>query len=440
MRVYHGTRKASLILAGGFTPSTGGEFGPGVYLTERIESARFWASASARGPEEPTIVEAEVDLKNPKRIDKVEWIRLTQSSTPSAVQRRWIKKGHDGILGVGLNGLDVQVVAFDPASIRGVRVVERLRHNAESGREEWVPEATSEAAEPSAQRLQRAIDALAETRSNPGRRGCGSRVRPGNVRDLSRYIAAGVNPCDHETFLPAFARTSGWWGDSLPPESGFDPAHPHGFLSTPEGSRYDAAYLAWLKQHWYSLAADSSWPEEARVSLVIESARHFERPSVKPASTWLIHFAWRASAEGILRGGFMGTPDYRRLAGTRMDEKTTEGWNFAYVIGEGGDYAAARDRLWGDWALAFQAPCVTAYHQNDGEWQSIFWGPAVRRAILLRKVGERRWAVVAPDGSDAWDGSRDTDLDDATAWARSHARSLWRTVGASAAVAATPAL
>lgn len=428
MRVYHGTRKASLILSEGFAPSTGGEFGPGVYLTESIDSARFWAGVTARGPEAPTIIEAEVDLKNPKRVDKVEWIRLTQSSTPSTVQRRWIKKGHDGILGVGINGMDVQVVAFDPASIRGARIVERMLPNAERGRDEWVPEA---AEAPSAQRLRLAIDALGdptERRTNPGQRGCGSRVRPGNVRDLFRYFADGINPCDHEAFLPAFVQTAGWWGERVPPEAGFDPARPRGFLSTEDGSRYTTAYAAWLKRNWYTLVTDEAWALEDRQALALESSHHFDRASLKPASTWLLHFASGAHAADILRVGFRGTESHRRLAGTRTTEKSAAGWNFAYLLGAGSDREAARDGLWGDWALAFQAPCVSAYHQNDGEWQAIFWGPSVRRAIPLRRVGGSRWAVLAPDGSDAWEGEHGTGLDEATAWARKSARRLWRPV------------
>ena len=36
-----------------------------------------------------------------------------------------MRAGHDGILGVGINGVDVQVVVFDPAALRDAEVVER---------------------------------------------------------------------------------------------------------------------------------------------------------------------------------------------------------------------------------------------------------------------------------------------------------------------------
>lgn len=151
MKLFHGTRSAGDIFASGFEASPGGEFGPGVYLTERPEAARFWASICGRGSGRPTVVEVEASLANPRRVSKLEWIKLTERSTPRAVQRRWMKAGHDGILGVGINGIDVQVVAFDASAVRPVAVVDRE----EAGRG-WVGREEAEPA--SAVELREAIE------------------------------------------------------------------------------------------------------------------------------------------------------------------------------------------------------------------------------------------------------------------------------------------
>ena len=113
-RLYHGTRHASIEQ---LRPSTGGEFGPGVYLSTNPDTARFYATSVARGPDPPTILEVEADIRNPMRIEKTEWIRKTAHRTPSAVRRALERKGHDAIVGVGLAG-DEQIVVFDPAAVR----------------------------------------------------------------------------------------------------------------------------------------------------------------------------------------------------------------------------------------------------------------------------------------------------------------------------------
>ena len=126
LTVYHGTRRADEILAHGFQPSTGGEFGPGVYLTENVGTARFYAEHVAGGTGTPTILEATVELRNPFRVAKTDWIKMTTKRTPRTVLKALASKGHDGILGVGINGHDVQVVAWYPDAIAGARVVERF--------------------------------------------------------------------------------------------------------------------------------------------------------------------------------------------------------------------------------------------------------------------------------------------------------------------------
>lgn len=114
---FHGTRSADTILANGLRPSTGGEFGPGIYLTQNVGAAAFYAEHVARGPGAPEILELNVVLKNPYRVAKTDWIKLTQRSTPMTVQRRLIKQGYDSIIGIGINGHDEQIVAWYPEQI-----------------------------------------------------------------------------------------------------------------------------------------------------------------------------------------------------------------------------------------------------------------------------------------------------------------------------------
>jgi len=123
MRVFHGTRRASRILEDGFSPSATGEFGPGIYFSTFEPTASFYASRVASGPEAPAVLRCEVALEKPFHTTKGEYLRLTERSTPRTVQARLMRQGFDGIVGVGLNGVDVQVVAFYPAQIRACRRV-----------------------------------------------------------------------------------------------------------------------------------------------------------------------------------------------------------------------------------------------------------------------------------------------------------------------------
>ena len=77
-RVFHGTRNASEILESGFRPSTGGEFGPGIYFTENPHTAAFYALRVARGSEEPRILVADVGLNHPFVVKKIVWLRMTE--------------------------------------------------------------------------------------------------------------------------------------------------------------------------------------------------------------------------------------------------------------------------------------------------------------------------------------------------------------------------
>lgn len=121
-KLFHGTRSASMIEKNGFRRSTGGEFGPGIYLTENQHTAEYYAIRVARGEDHPAIVECTAAIHNPYRVTKLDWIKLTERSTPKTVQNRLIKKGHDGIVGIGINGIDEQIVAFKPEQVKFLRV------------------------------------------------------------------------------------------------------------------------------------------------------------------------------------------------------------------------------------------------------------------------------------------------------------------------------
>ncbi len=112
MDVYHGTTKNIDQLI----PSKGGEFGPGVYLADTPEMASYFGGRN--GSEGLNIIRATVDLKNPFTVTKQDWIEMTKNKTPMQVQNKLKKQGYDGIIGVGSNGIDKQIVPFDVGSIK----------------------------------------------------------------------------------------------------------------------------------------------------------------------------------------------------------------------------------------------------------------------------------------------------------------------------------
>ena len=128
IRVYHGTRDADAILRDGFRPSSGGDFGPGIYLTENPDTAAFYALRVARGSDQPVVLSTTVELLRPYEVRKVDWIRMTERRTPRTVQRGLRRRGYDGILGIAINDYERQIVAFEADQIVGpTRVREILR-------------------------------------------------------------------------------------------------------------------------------------------------------------------------------------------------------------------------------------------------------------------------------------------------------------------------
>jgi hypothetical protein len=112
--LYHGT-KADI---DAFDASASGEFGPGIYLSANPDTAHFYAAHVAKGPGGIVIMPVYAAITNPFRVTKLRWIHLTQNQTTRTVQRRLVRKGHDGIVGTGINGVDQQIVAFRPEQIK----------------------------------------------------------------------------------------------------------------------------------------------------------------------------------------------------------------------------------------------------------------------------------------------------------------------------------
>lgn len=115
---FHGTRAPTIKQ---LKPSQSGEFGPGIYLTGNENTAWFYAKNVAGGSAEPRVLQVRVYANNPFVVKKVDWLRMTERSTPRAVQNRLKEKGYDSIVGVSLNDYEYQVVVFDPADVEILR-------------------------------------------------------------------------------------------------------------------------------------------------------------------------------------------------------------------------------------------------------------------------------------------------------------------------------
>lgn len=109
---YHGSTKSIDEL----TPSKSGEFGPGVYFADTPGMASYFGGRE--GSDGLHIIRANVDLKNPFTVTKQGWIGMTKNKTPIQVQNELKQQGYDGIIGIGSNGLDKQIVPFDTRSIQ----------------------------------------------------------------------------------------------------------------------------------------------------------------------------------------------------------------------------------------------------------------------------------------------------------------------------------
>lgn len=111
---FHGSRHAQLK---SLRASTGGEFGPGVYLTSFEPTAQFYANHVARGPDAPTIYRVRVSVQKPYVVTKSDWVKKTERSSPGTIVKRLQKQGYDCTVGVANNGYEWQLVVFDTANV-----------------------------------------------------------------------------------------------------------------------------------------------------------------------------------------------------------------------------------------------------------------------------------------------------------------------------------
>ena len=105
LRVYHGTKAEFQE----FQRSRGGEFGSGMYFSERPDSARMFGDFQT-GQTETRIIPVYLNLKNP--------LLTNDRNVPrGAGIKQLIKKGYDGVIGTTPNG-EKQYVAFSPEQIK----------------------------------------------------------------------------------------------------------------------------------------------------------------------------------------------------------------------------------------------------------------------------------------------------------------------------------
>jgi hypothetical protein len=110
---YHGTKSEF----NEFSGSVSGEFGPGIYLsfTEGMASFFAWNSKGA-GAEK--VNQLYVNANNPYTITKTDWIKKTLNRTPRTVSEKIRSQGYDSIIGIGINGVDIQLVVFNPSQVK----------------------------------------------------------------------------------------------------------------------------------------------------------------------------------------------------------------------------------------------------------------------------------------------------------------------------------
>lgn len=102
--LFHGTRRNF----DRFSPSAGGEYGVGIYLTPLRETAEMYAHRAA-GLGEPRVLEVYALLRNP-------FMASSRESARALGVKALMARGHDGIVATPADGRR-QYVVFDPARI-----------------------------------------------------------------------------------------------------------------------------------------------------------------------------------------------------------------------------------------------------------------------------------------------------------------------------------
>lgn len=191
-------------------------------------------------------------------------------------------------------------------------------------------------------------------------------------RDLERYLSQTLNPDDYPNLLAEYFRAIG----RQPPRS-FDPQRPADFIGTRSYSQIRDSFACWVVMNVMLDKETESSP----------SYLSLHQPVRLPQGTWMIHFS--DNADEISREGFLfGHPRYRGLAYTcfKEDGRFSEpGFNYAFRAEDKFiDYPQWSEGF-GGLAVMFRSSGVRAYHSGDGAHEVIFWGPSVRRFVLLRK-------------------------------------------------------
>ena len=213
-----------------------------------------------------------------------------------------------------------------------------------------------------------------------------SRVRLSNpwnwqTTALRTYLNSGINPYDFMHLLEDYFDELG----DDPPES-FVEAQENGSVSdwmeTEDAVSILPGFKKWLDDEVWGRDMD----EESPAYMYLSSAH------IVPPQTWLVHFsdhADRISLDGFTRG----VEDMQRLGLTTYlsdHYKSHPGWNFGLQCCGNNARDVAQDGKYGKDAVLFQSAGVSAYHGGDEETQVMFWGPFVRRFILLQRDGDGR--------------------------------------------------
>ena len=119
--VYHGTSSDFTE----FKVSPSGEYGAGIYLSYRPESASKWGAVAGGRGGEVRVMPLYVKMDKPYSTTKadIQELALEEDSDGEPigmreVRRRIVKDGYDGIIGTGLSESDIQLIAFSSGQIK----------------------------------------------------------------------------------------------------------------------------------------------------------------------------------------------------------------------------------------------------------------------------------------------------------------------------------
>lgn len=219
---------------------------------------------------------------------------------------------------------------------------------------------------------------------------------------LRDYLKGGLNPYDFHQYLDEYYEEQG----------GF----PRGYVDSiqymdemPDEER--AAFKEWLEKNDVASRFVADDPSYAPSYLSLDYSK------VVPPTTWLVHFS--DAADDIASEGFQkGHWDMSNLGYTTHFTKESKepGWNFAFdANSRDADFAAAKGH-YGNEAVMFMSAGVEAYHYGDQEHQIVFWGPAVKDTVHLRRDGSEWYVSSSRDGRTLYQG----DFRDVAEWVQNN--------------------